>query len=70
MGIARTAHARRVTLRPEPSFAAMAVALLCLWDARFRQRRALSALDDGRRADLGLTLHDIAAEVEKPLWRA
>jgi uncharacterized protein YjiS (DUF1127 family) len=70
MDIARTAHVRRVTLRPAPSLVAMAVALLCQWDARFRQRRALAALDPRQRADLGLSLHDIAAEVEKPLWRA
>lgn len=70
MDIARIAHVRRVTLRPDPSILAAAVALLCRWDARFRQRRALSALDARLRADLGLTPQDIAAEVEKPLWRA
>ena len=39
------------------------------WDARFRARRALAALPPERRADLGLTRSEIAAETAKPFWR-
>ena len=38
------------------------------WDARFRARRALAALELSRRADLGLTAAQIAAETAKPFW--
>lgn len=39
------------------------------WDARFRARRALAELPPERRADLGLTQAEIAAEAAKPFWR-
>jgi uncharacterized protein YjiS (DUF1127 family) len=59
-----TAAQRR---RPAPSL--RAVAWLCRLDARFRQRRALAAMDAEQRADLGLSQQDIAAALRKPLWQ-
>jgi uncharacterized protein YjiS (DUF1127 family) len=56
---------RRVTLaRPEGL-----LAVVMDWDARFRTRRALAALGPDRRADLGLTVAQIAEETTKPFWR-
>jgi uncharacterized protein YjiS (DUF1127 family) len=46
-----------------------AVAWLCRQDARFRQGRALAAMDAEQRADLGLSQQDIAAELRKPFWQ-
>jgi uncharacterized protein YjiS (DUF1127 family) len=56
---------RRVTFaRPESL-----LSVLMTWDARFRARRTLAALPPERRADLGLTAAEIAAETAKPFWR-
>lgn len=65
----RSGFVGRFTVLSGPSAAAAAVQLLCRLDARYRQRRALGALDDARRADLGLCLEDIGAELQKPIWR-
>lgn len=69
MDIFGAGYLPRVTLMPAPSIVGAAVALLCLWDARFRQRRALAAMDAARRDDLGLSPHAIASELAKPVWR-
>jgi uncharacterized protein YjiS (DUF1127 family) len=45
------------------------LAIVMDWDARFRARRALAVLPPERRADLGLTPAEIAAEAAKPFWR-
>ena len=49
--------------------AAGLLARVIAWDARFRARRHLATLSPERRADLGLTAAEIAAETAKPFWR-
>jgi uncharacterized protein YjiS (DUF1127 family) len=56
---------RRVTLARSGSL----LAIVMDWDARFRARRALARLPAERRADLGLSAAEIAAETAKPFWR-
>lgn len=46
------------------------LALLLAWDARYRERRRLAALDDDGLADCGIAAGDAAAEARKPAWRA
>jgi uncharacterized protein YjiS (DUF1127 family) len=67
MAIARTEtrFVRSVTFGRAPGL----LALIVEWDARYRARRALADLCATRRADLGLTVDDIARETAKPLWR-
>jgi|ADGO01.1.fsa_nt_gi uncharacterized protein YjiS (DUF1127 family) len=36
---------------------------------RYRQRRALSAMDDRLLRDMGLTRADVEQETAKPFWR-
>lgn len=54
---------------PQAGPFAAAVAWLCRQDARYRQRRALAAMDDHQRADLGLSPQDIAAELRRKVWQ-
>lgn len=70
MDQATTGFVRRLTLISGPSALGELLDRVCLCDARYRQRRALEALDAVRRADLGLSKHDIEAELRKPVWRA
>lgn len=65
----RSAFAGRVTLLPGPSAMAAVVRVLCAWDARHRQRRALAALDEVRRADLALSVQSVRSELKKPFWQ-
>lgn len=43
--------------------------LLVTWIARSRERRALAALDEDGRKDIGVSAADVEAEYRKPLWR-
>lgn len=52
-----------------PEFVLAAMAKASLWLARFRQRRALSSLDDRLLRDIGLTRLDAEYEIRKPVWR-
>jgi uncharacterized protein YjiS (DUF1127 family) len=40
------------------------------WAARHEQRRALHALSDDLLQDIGRSRADVAAEADKPFWRA
>jgi uncharacterized protein YjiS (DUF1127 family) len=60
-----TGFVRSVTFGRAPGL----LALIVVWDARFRARRTLADLGAERRADLGLTAADVARETAKPLWR-
>lgn len=42
---------------------------LLLWQARARQRRHLSKMDDHMLNDIGLTRAEVAREIKKPFWR-
>jgi uncharacterized protein YjiS (DUF1127 family) len=42
--------------------------LIAIWGERWRQRRALAALDDRLLGDIGLTRADVAREAAKPFW--
>ena len=44
--------------------------LLVAWQVRANERAALANLDDAALKDMGLSRADIAAEVDKPFWRA
>jgi uncharacterized protein YjiS (DUF1127 family) len=43
--------------------------LLGAWIERWRQRRALAALDDHLLRDLGITREEAERESAKPFWR-
>ena len=43
---------------------------LLTWMSRSRERRALAALGDHSRKDIGISAADVEAEVRKPFWRA
>lgn len=42
---------------------------LATWFARWKQRRALSRLDDRLLADIGVTRTQAKHEADKPFWR-
>ena len=44
--------------------------LLLTWMSRSRERRALAALGEHGRKDIGLSAADVDAEYRKPFWRA
>jgi uncharacterized protein YjiS (DUF1127 family) len=50
--------------------ASAALDLLIGWQQRYVERQELAMLDDRQLKDLGLTRGDIAAEADKPFWRA
>ena len=52
----------------QPSFGGV-LAALERWAERRRQRRALLALDDNLRKDIGLSAADAWREGTKPFWR-
>jgi uncharacterized protein YjiS (DUF1127 family) len=45
-------------------------ATLATWSERARMRRELRRLDDHLLDDVGLSREQIAAEIDKPFWRA
>jgi uncharacterized protein YjiS (DUF1127 family) len=47
-----------------------AIETLQRWQARARDRRALSLLNDHLLRDIGITRMDVELELYKPLWRA
>lgn len=51
-------------------WATEALRTLVLWELRLRTRHALSRLDAGRCADIGLTPEHAALEAAKPFWKA
>jgi len=46
------------------------VAIVALWAARTRQRRALAALTTAELKDIGVAPADATAEAAKPFWAA
>jgi uncharacterized protein YjiS (DUF1127 family) len=46
-----------------------AAALLATWRRRSADRRQLATLDGHMLRDIGLSLGDVASEVNKPFWR-
>jgi len=45
-------------------------ARICLWQDRYRQRRALIALSDRALHDIGVGRSEIWRECAKPFWRS
>ncbi|NJN46608.1 MAG: DUF1127 domain-containing protein [Candidatus Competibacteraceae bacterium] len=45
------------------------ITVLGTWWERARQRRALMALDERMRKDIGVSRADVMREVSKPFWR-
>ena len=43
---------------------------LAVWRHRYRTRRDLAELDDGRLHDIGLSRRQALHEARKPFWRA
>lgn len=62
----RTASSRQL---PGPYLRDTALTL-ALWYERFRQRRALAAMDDRALKDIGLSRSEVFIEVDKPFWQA
>ena len=52
-----------------PSWIAAVLATLAAWRERWRQRRALAALDPRLLRDVGVTADEAAEESRKPFWR-
>ena len=46
------------------------LALLKVWNARIKSRRALKQLDAHLLADIGYTAHELHMEASKPFWQA
>jgi uncharacterized protein YjiS (DUF1127 family) len=44
-------------------------AMVSLWRARVRDRRALAQMSERQRADIGVCWSQIAHEASKPFWR-
>ncbi|WP_290740573.1 DUF1127 domain-containing protein [Amaricoccus sp.] len=42
---------------------------LIRWDARYRERARLAALDHAALHDMGIAPEDAAAEAARPVWR-
>lgn len=57
----------RAALRPRGGLR-FALALLAVWSARARQRRALLELDDRSLDDIGITRAELEREAGKPFW--
>jgi uncharacterized protein YjiS (DUF1127 family) len=47
-----------------------ATEIVAIWAARHEQRRALQGLSDDLLHDIGRSRADVAAEADKPFWRA
>lgn len=58
--------------RPRPTLRPLGAvpALLALWRARWRQRRALAELDAHLLRDIGRSRAEALRESRKPFWRA
>ena len=67
---AHTAGPRRTPAQPPASFLAAALATVQLWAERFRQRRALMAMEDRMLEDIGISRAEANREYRKPFWRA
>ena len=59
------AETRQPTVR---TFLYRALAVLALWQDRWRQRRLLETLDNRAMHDLALSRADIHREASKPFW--
>ena len=46
------------------------VEAMLAWQDRLRQRQVLATMDDRLLRDMGVTRAEVAAEAEKPFWRA
>lgn len=68
-GLAPTTGAPAIPARTG-GVAGRLLARLAAWDARYRGRRHLEALDHDALADCGIAAADAAMEARKPFWRA
>ncbi|MBO9401875.1 DUF1127 domain-containing protein [Shimia sp. R9_3] len=64
-----TSHAANAQLPVAARLALSFAALVTAWDQRARTRRALSKLDAAQLKDIGVSLADARAEVEKKMWQ-
>ena len=56
-------------LTPATAAALRVVGILAKWEERRRTRRGLGRLDPHLLKDVGLTPHDVAREMTRPMWR-